>query len=147
MQTVAVEEKIPVGFVRKFLATRGHKEFYEVWCECTTIDFGGLWPSHPIRWLWKHVQEGHEPSFTCCHCWNRQVGRETGEIEEWYRWFTFTWSKKHQDWLVSDTYQGCEGFETPSPAEWWRRAKRNSAENIITLPSYQDYQHSERERF
>lgn len=109
---------IPLEFVRKFLSAKGHKALHSVWCDCA-IDI--IETDHPIQWLWEHVNKGHEPSFDCCHCWDRQVGRDTGEFEEWYRWFTFTWSKDKLDWIVSDTYQGCEGFEEPSPTYCWRR--------------------------
>lgn len=121
MAQVEVKEKIPREFVRKYLSAKGYKMPHEVMC----FDCPG-WPSevfleHPIQWLYEHVRQGHEPSFDCCHCWDRQVGRDTGEIEEWYRWFTFTWSKEKNDWVVSDTYQGLEGWEEPSPAWCWRR--------------------------
>lgn len=108
---------MPRDFVRKFLRVRGWKWLHTVWCECS---LGFVETKYPIKWLYKHVVMEHEPSFDCCHCWNRAVGRDTGEVEEWYRWFTFTWSKKRQDWIVTDTYQGCEGFEESSPAWCWR---------------------------
>jgi len=120
---VIVKEKIPVDFVRKFLSAKGYKMLHEVMCfdclDCPAVAF----PEHPIRWLWEHVQQGHEPSFDCVHCWDRGVGNYyyTGEKEEWYRWFTFSWSREKNDWIVTDTYQGCEGFEEPSPAYCWRR--------------------------
>ena len=114
-----IEAKIPKEFVTKFLKARGWKWLHTVMCDCTLECVEGL--DHPIKWLYKHVAMGHAPSFDCCHCWNRQVGRDTGEIEEWYRWFTFTWSKEKNDWIVTDTYQGLEGWEEPSPAYCWRR--------------------------
>lgn len=115
----AIKERIPLDFVRKFLSAKGHKESHSVWCDCT-LDF--VETDHPIRWLWEHVKQGHEPSFDCVHCWNQKIGGgDYAEIEEWYRWFTFTWSKEKNDWVVSDTYQGVEGFEEPSPAWCWRR--------------------------
>jgi len=121
MAKVEVKEKIPREFVRKYLSAKGYKEPHEVMCfDCPGWP-GEVFPEHPIQWLYEHVRQGHEPSFDCCHCWNRQVGRDTGEIEEWYRWFTFTWSKEKNDWVVSDTYQGLEGWEEPSPVWCWRR--------------------------
>jgi len=121
MTKAEVKGKIPIDFVRKYLSAKGHKMPHEVMC----FDCPGwpseVFPEHPIKWLYEHVRQGHEPSFDCCHCWNRQVGRDTGEIEEWYRWFTFTWNHEKEDWIVTDTYQGCEGLEEPSPAYCWRR--------------------------
>jgi len=113
----ATEVKVPRDFVIKFLKARGYKSLHTVMCDCTFP----IENIHPIRWLWHHIQMGHQPSFDCCHCWNRAVGRDTGEVEEWYRWFTFTWSQERNDWVVTDTYQGSEGFEEPSPAWCWRR--------------------------
>lgn len=118
-----VKERIPLDFVRKFLSAKGYKMLHEVWCfDCPGL-LGEVFPEHPMKWLWEHILMGHEPSFDCCHSWDRGIGRYsyTGEKEEWYRWFTFTWSKEKQDWIVTDTYQGCEGFEEPSPAWCWRR--------------------------
>lgn len=112
--------KIPVDFVRKFLKRKGWKWLHEAWC-FTCDPFGPeIEPSHPIRFLYDHVVQGHEPSFDCCHSWNRQVGRDTGEVEEWYRWFTFTWDRQKEDWRVTDCYQGCEGFEQDCPNWCWR---------------------------
>jgi len=109
-------------FVRKFLKVKGYKTLHSVWCfDC---DYAGdVFPNHPMRYLWYHIQQGHEPNFDCVHCWDRGIGNYlyTGEKEEWYRWFTFTWSEKNDDWVVADTYQGCEGFEEPSPAWCWRK--------------------------
>lgn len=118
IETATNKDKMPVSFVRQYLKARGYKETNEVWCN--DCDEGFIRVEHPIRWLWEHTKQGHEPSFDCCHCWNRQVGRDTGVIEEWYRWFTFRWCGKYGLWLVTDTYQGCEGYEEESPPEWWR---------------------------
>ena len=131
-------EKIPIEFTRKYLRAKGYKETFHYWCECDIKlyykeDIGG----HPVRWLWQHIRKEHEPSFDCCHSWDRQVGRDTGVIEEWYRWYSFTWSKQYNEWLISDTYQGCEGFEETSPANCWRRYIRmNRNAPVITLPRY-----------
>jgi len=112
------EARIPKEFVTKFFKARGWKWLHTVMCDCTLERVEGF--NHPIKWLYKHVAIGHEPFFDCCHCWNRQVGRDTGEIEEWYRWFTYTWSKEKNDWIVTESYQGLEGWEEPSRAWCWR---------------------------
>jgi len=114
------EVRMPKEFVTKFLKARGYKSLHTLMCNCTFECVEGL--DHPIKWLWEHIRVGHEPSFDCCHCWNQKVGGgDYAEVEEWYRWFTFTWSREKNDWVVTDTYQGCEGFEEPSPAWCWRR--------------------------
>lgn len=111
-------ERIPKDFVIKFLKAKGWKDLHEVWCGCSldTIE-----TSHPIKWLYDHVEKGHEPSFDCCHCWNRAVGRDTGVVEEWYRWFTFSWDRAKQDWIITDCVEGLEGFESKCPPWAWRR--------------------------
>ncbi len=109
---------IPRDFVRKFLKVKGWKWLHEVGCDCK---LDSIETDHPIKWLYEHVVMGHEPYFDCCHCWNQGIGNVyyTGEVEEWYRWFTFQWSKEKGDWIVADCYQGCEGYEDPCPSYCW----------------------------
>lgn len=108
------KEKIPIEFVRKFLRAKGRYWLHNVWCDCK-LDL--IETDHPIKWLWNHVQQGHEPSFDCCFCWNRQIGRDTGEFEEWYKWRTFSWNSQCQNFEMTDCYQGVEGFEEICPTD------------------------------
>lgn len=100
------QAKIPKSFVKQFLRARGWKMLHEVQCDCDSEihDF----PKHPIAYLWEHIQKGHTPSFTVCVSWDRQVGRDTGEFEHWYRWYLYTWNPqtKRFDREIQD-----EGYE------------------------------------
>lgn len=109
-----MRKKIPRKFVNKFLKARGWKWLHNVWCDCSW-DF--IETDHPIRWLYEHIEQGHEPSFDVCHCWDRQVGRDTGEFEYWYKWWTFRWNKKIGNWELIECYQGVDGFEEECPME------------------------------
>ena len=113
-------DKMPKSFVIKFLKTKGYKELYEVTCDCIH-DF--IRTDHPIKWLYEHVSKGHEPRWDACHSWNRQVGRNTGEFEEWYRWWTSSWNKKIQDWQMIDCFTGLDGYEQKEDGiiKWWNK--------------------------
>lgn len=103
-----MNKKIPIDFVRKFLRAKGRYSLHNVFCDC---DLNFVETNHPIKWLWKHISKGHDPSFDCCFCWDRQIGRDTREFEEWYKWRTFNWNKKYQNFEMTDCYQGVDGSE------------------------------------
>jgi len=116
-----MKERIPLEFVRAYLKCKGRKMLHSVWCECD-IEFISF-PEHPIKFLWEHVKKGHEPSFDCCWCWDRQVGRDTGEFEYWYKWWTWTWNSKYDVWELVTCYKGEEGFEEDCIGELLRQKR------------------------
>jgi len=119
------DEKMPKEFVRKFLKARGWKFLHSLWCDCQSLDEMYIDDEpHPIKWLYNHIKQGHKPSFDCCHGWDRQVGRDGYEFEEWYKWWTFTWNEKMNNWEMTDCFMGDGYSEEQSGLEMLSWNKR-----------------------
>ena len=86
-------EKIPKEFVRAYLKAKGWRTVFHVGCECMGCS---IITKHPIRLLWEHASKGHRPYFDMCLTWDRQVGRDTGDLEPWYGWWLATWNPETQ---------------------------------------------------
>ncbi len=101
---------IPREFVRAYLKAKGYQEAGRFVCsKCNNETEYLERPEHPIKWLWKHRK--HDPYFFLCHTWNRQIGRDTGEVEHWYRWILVdvNWEKKAFIGEIEE--QGSEEFD------------------------------------
>lgn len=113
-------DKIPRWFVSLYLKVKGWQDTYDfrVECEAKYQDFPNV--EHPIRWLWEKIQQNCSfVAFSTLHSWDRQVGRDTGEMEHWGRWIDWCWNYEKQGWECFDMEYNIDGFVVIPESSTW----------------------------
>jgi len=98
--------KIPRWFITEYLKAKGWREPFHFNCfDCNCEEL--FCPPHPIRFLWGHVEKGHNPSFDMAHSWERQIGSgRWAKTEPWYGWWQATWNPEKKCFDIEEEEKG-----------------------------------------
>lgn len=107
-------EKIPRWFIRLYLKVKGWQDVLEFSTDDEDLDYPGL-PEHPIRWLWDRIQRKVEVRIGVVHSWDRQIGRDTGDMEHWHRWIYYAWNFEKEGWEIYDVTYSDGRFDVQPP--------------------------------
>ena len=106
-----MKKTIPRWFVRLYLKVKGWQDTYDFRAESKDGREDCDFVEHPIRWLWERIQQRCPyVAFSTLHGWDRQVGRDTGEMEPWGRWIDWSWNYEEQGWECVDMEYNVDGY-------------------------------------